>query len=498
MSTKRRGNAATIALVTLISLTMVAALPFYTNGWASAVETEEMVDITQNDVYLEEGISDEEMDEMDLEEEDENISEDENQKKNKKKSDENSDEDSEDITLSATESDESDTDADVEEALEMNAVEDETDTDSEADVESDSDTDPSSDIDNEEYAIDEASADPEDQEVIEEAEVVEDDPEEENKEEEEKDDEDVPVDDQIIDGFPSTYQPLLQEMKAAHPNWTFVPIETGVSWKEAVKAEDHGSTSLVSPDAPAAQKNGSKSYDGRWKRASRDTIAYYMDPRNFLNEDEVFQFLTQEYDEESQNVDTVGSIISGSFMDGESPEGGYDNFQACIDDAGEEAGVNANVLAAMIIQEQGWSGSSLVSGEKDGYEGYYNFFNIGAWTTGSMSSTERGLWYAKGEGEDETSYGRPWDTPYKAILGGATFYYEKYISNNQNTYYTKKFNVRNGADQIGEHQYMTNVDGANDEGKLVRKAYENYPDMSATFEIPVFEDMPEETCQLPQ
>lgn len=298
--------------------------------------------------------------------------------------------------------------------------------------------------------------------------------------------------------FPKSYLNKLEKLQAEHPTWQFIPGETGIEWEEAIDAEDEGSTSLVSPDEPKSMReNSSNTYDGRWYAANRDTIEYYMDPRNFLNEDDIYQFLLQTYDAESQNADTVEDIIEGSFMEDRNPGGDFDSFAECIDAAGAESGVNPNVLAAMIIMEQGWKGSSLSSGEKEGYEDLYNFFNIGAWTTDDMSSVERGLWYAGGEGEGNDSYNRPWDSPYKAIEGGAEFYNQNYISENQNTYYTKKFNVMNGEDSVGDHQYMTNVSGALGEGKLVKMAYEENQDLPCIFQIPIFENMPKKVCKLP-
>lgn len=298
--------------------------------------------------------------------------------------------------------------------------------------------------------------------------------------------------------FPESYREALEELHDEHPSWKFEAKEVNVDFDTAVDTESEGSKSLVNPSEPKSWRaNSDKRYDGYWYKAKRKTVAHFMDPRNFLNSKDIYQFMDQNYDSEAQTTDTVSDIIDGSFMEDGEPGGDYESYASCIQDAGAEAGVNPNVLAAMIIMEQGWDGSSLCTGKKKGYKGYYNFFNIGAWTTDSMSSVERGLWYAKGEGEGNTSYQRPWNSPYKAIVGGAEFYNENYISNDQNTYYTKKFNVMNGSDSIGTHEYMTNVSGALDEGRLVRKAYEDQEDLPVTFEIPVYDDMPDSKCELP-
>ena len=78
-----------------------------------------------------------------------------------------------------------------------------------------------------------------------------------------------------------------------------------------------------------------------------------------------------------------------------------------IMDAAAQSGVSPYVLAAMILQEQGTNGGSpLISGNYSGYPGYYNFFNVEAYQSGSMSAIQTGLRYASQSG----SYGRPWNT----------------------------------------------------------------------------------------
>lgn len=308
-------------------------------------------------------------------------------------------------------------------------------------------------------------------------------------------------------GFPESYKAGLRSLHAAHPQWIFKASNVGYSWSSALSAESKLGRNLVSPSSPVSYRNPASynsstgswtKYDGTWYAANSTVIAHYMDPRNFLNEDGIYQFMTQTYDAASQNTNTVSAVIQGSFMQTRNPGGGYSSYASLIHDAGKAANVNPNVLAAMIIQEQGWKGTSgLISGTYSGYAGYYNFFNIGAWTTSTMNSIQRGLWYAKGENEGKTSYARPWTTPYKSILGGAQYYSNNYVSKNQDSYYSKKFNVYNGAGNVGVHQYMTNVAGAASEGGIVKKAYAGNSNYPVVFEIPVFSGMPASNCPLP-
>ncbi|MBQ3520738.1 MAG: SH3 domain-containing protein [Firmicutes bacterium] len=309
-------------------------------------------------------------------------------------------------------------------------------------------------------------------------------------------------------GFPESYKAGLRALHAEHPEWVFKAVKVGYSWKDALDKESVVGRNLVSSSAPTKHRStASGSYnsktkkwtrfDGSWYAANSKVIAYYMDPRNFLDESGIYQFMTHSYDSKSQNSNTVAAVIKGSFMQSKKPGGGYSSYSTLISDAGKAAKVNPNVLAAMIIQEQGWNGSSLVSGTYKGYTGYYNFFNIGAYTTSTMNAVQRGLWYAKGSGKGATSYSRPWNTPYKSIKGGAQFYYEEYVSNNQDSYYSKKFNVYNGKSNVGSHQYMTFVAAAASEGNIVKRAYESNSNYPVVFEIPVYNSMPATNCVLP-
>ena len=229
--------------------------------------------------------------------------------------------------------------------------------------------------------------------------------------------------------------------------------------------------------------------DGGWYPASKAIVAYYMDPRNFLNDTGVYQFMTHSYDGSNQNANTVAAVVKGTFMETRKPGGGYSNYASLINAVGKASNVNPNVLAAMIVQEQGSKGtSSLISGTVSGYKGYYNFFNVNAYETSSRDKITNGLIYAKNHG---------WNSVYSSIKGGADFYYRDYVSKKQNTYYLKKFNVNNGLSTVATHQYMTNVQGAAGEGTLVRKAFGSDSSSAVTFEIPVYNSMPSSICRLP-
>ena len=432
-----------------------------------------------------------------------------------------------------------------------------------------------------------------------------------------------------VNKFPVSYQSKLAALKDKHPKWTFVPQNTGITWSTALSYEYSKGGNVYSSG-------------GSWKKSSKNMVAYYFDPRNFLTETRVFQFLRHNFDSSTQTKTTVKQVAGSTFLNS-----AY--YIDTIYSAGSAAGVNPNVLTAMIIQEQGTTGSSsLISGtytvnsstsiaskttrsavlrrttyirtgagtgykkagkvkknykitvrgtKKDSkgrkwykfnyksktryaiasnikirsttvtyssakkalttaavnvrsgpgtkykgygtlpkskvvsvrgykrlaggsnwykityksktryfsakyariyttsYAGYYNYFNIGAYSANGRTAVQNGLRFARGYNSPtstvlSTRYGRPWNSKTKAIKGGAQYYGTNYVKNNQNTLYLKKFNVMNGLSKVGTHQYMTHVAGAYGEGVKLARA----DDYTYVFYIPVFNSMPDDPC----
>ena len=148
-------------------------------------------------------------------------------------------------------------------------------------------------------------------------------------------------------------------------------------------------------------------------------------------------------------------------------------------------------LAARVYQEQGNGSSPLISGTYPGYEGYYNYFNIGASGNTNELVYGNGLTYAKNHG---------WDNAEKSIRGGADVISANYIKMGQDTLYLQKFNVNpNGGYPVYSHQYMQNILAPTSEGKKIKKLYETAGalDNSFVFKVPVFESMPAQPCGEP-
>lgn len=295
-------------------------------------------------------------------------------------------------------------------------------------------------------------------------------------------------------GFPESYINNLVALHAKYPNWVFTPVNTGLDWNTVISNESKNGLNLVENSVNDARKStASGAYDwntntwtiydsGRWVGASRNYIAYCMDPRNFLDESNIFQFESLSYNA-TQNLAGVQSILSGTFMSGSvtDTDGSTLNYAQTFVNVGKANGVSPYHLASRVKQEQGTNGTSaLISGTYGNYKGYFNYFNYGATGRTSSAVIENGLKYAVAQG---------WNTRYKSINGGAKLLGANYINKGQDTLYTEKFNVTNTS-ALYSHQYMQNVTAAISEGQSVAKGYTD-KSQAFVFKIPVYKNMPE-------
>lgn len=464
-------------------------------------------------------------------------------------------------------------------------------------------------------------------------------------------------------GFPESYKDGLRLLHAEYPNWVFTAQHTNLDWNTVIENESVVGRNLVYTSSISSWKSiadGAYNWDtstwpgfdsSSYVAASSDIIKYYMDPRNFLDDKYVFQFLTHSYDSSAQTAEGLKSMVQGTFLSGsttatgtsgssssgssggpgvsgstgsssssasltgpgvsgssssssssssnsssstssgssnsgvsltgpgsgssssgstssssssksnvsfeapgktsssnsnvklegpsasiskkeadrvttiapgmsDGPGGSSDSSSSSSDNsnigpgyssavsntetttasyvdilmnAASKSGVNPYVLAAMILQEQGTNGTGkCISGTVAGYQGYYNFFNIEAYQSGSMDAISRGLWYASQSG----SYERPWNSRDRAIIGGAEYYGTNYVKVGQDTFYLKKFNVQGS--NLYKHQYMTNIQAAAAEGTKLAEAYGTSLKQSALeFKIPVYNNMPSTACAKP-
>lgn len=293
--------------------------------------------------------------------------------------------------------------------------------------------------------------------------------------------------------FPESYQAGLTKLKNLHPQWVFVPMETGLDWNTVISQELTGGKSLVYKSFPDYTKAGAYD-DGNWFYATREILEYYMDPRNGLTEDRIFQFELLTYNETYHTESAVERFLQNTFMRSPTPAPGTVMTYAHIFwavGAEDIRQVSPFHLAARVYQEQGQGTSGLISGNYPGYEGYYNYFNVGASGTTTAQVITNGLKYAKEHG---------WNNAYFSILGGADVISANYIKKGQDTLYLQKYNVNPKASHaLYTHQYMQNISAPTSEGSSIKKLYAqaNSLNNSFVFKIPVYKNMPKSACPYP-
>ena len=327
-------------------------------------------------------------------------------------------------------------------------------------------------------------------------------------------------------GFPESYKVLLRQLHDRYPGWSFVadhisddfPVTVQSqyvfgsmlpsSWggTRAVSIIDKNSGAAWKSTDPEAYNSSTGTWDtnwdgNNWAIASKAAVRYYLDPRNFLDDINVFQFLDLTYDSTitesyvTKAADAVSSSWLGKKYTHTSDSTTID-YPKTLVSAGSAANINPIALVCIMTQELGTQSSALgrkqISGNQEGYTNIYNYFNIGGYVgtyNGEYYSTawERGLAVAKAKG---------WNTREKAVAGGANYFANEYLERKQETIYYKKFNVKNNSNN---HQFSTDIQGASGEGRLISKAYTNdlRTGMRLVFRIPVYDKMPASPCKIP-
>lgn len=371
-------------------------------------------------------------------------------------------------------------------------------------------------------------------------------------------------------GFPASYVEMLVELHKQYPNWQFVPFKTELNWADAVEGEHTPhNKQLIEKSVAANLKCDCSKCDGviqeasSWVSASKEAVEYYLDPRNFLTEQYIFQFESTAYSAD-HTIAGVEAILDGTWMEDSyityfdangkeitylDANGNKVKYSAAIMTAAKDSKMSAYYLASKIVQEVGSSKSSYAggsSGKNAPYNGIYNYYNIGAytgaadglnWANGYLNtkrSEAKLLKAAKADAEvivtipqncssiyyiaesngyynvrvvvngttytgfvlksavnPTTTYGRPWDNPYKSIYYGAQYIYASF-SKYQYTGYLQKFNVNKESGSLYTHEYMANIRAAASEAKHTYAAYVDAGiiNTAKTFVIPIFNNMP--------
>lgn len=296
-------------------------------------------------------------------------------------------------------------------------------------------------------------------------------------------------------GFPKSYKVKLKELHKKHPNWVFVGIETRDNWTNTLKSENVSGRSLYQSTSSSTQGylNTSDGYydwytdtfdakDGStWYQANTQTIQYYMDPRNFLNESGIFMFEDLNFYSSYQTSNAVQAILYTEF---------YKDLIQYYMEAAATYNVSPIYLAALSRQEVSLQEGYATSGNAGTYcgnnavNGHYNFYNIQA--TAGKKPVCNGLNYSVQKG---------WNTKQKAIVGGASWIVSGYINAGQNTPYFQKWNTSKNATKPYYHQYMANIRGVASSAITTKNSYNSmgileYP---FVFQIPIYTGIPETT-----
>lgn len=337
-------------------------------------------------------------------------------------------------------------------------------------------------------------------------------------------------------GFPEDYAKPLTELHLLHPTWKFEPLliteqNAQYTWSYVLDREtEEEDTNLISKsDTYAAywhELNRNQPETGYYQ-PSRAAVAYFMDPRNFLNEADIFQFfdLSGGYDTE---LETVEAVLRGTFMENTRLENGM-TYAAYFREIGRELGINPVFLAVKVRQEQGGTGSSPVisgtcgsklnefyvnqtkytdsgkavlppssgftSAELLALNGLYNYYNIKASGEGVFDIYHNAMSYAQsGTPALASEWGgsAAWNTRWKALKGGAYFLKTNYVDAYQSTIYLQKFNVDSRSGSNFWKQYMASIPGAMSEGRILYQSFASTDilDSQCSFLIPVYEGMP--------
>ena len=302
--------------------------------------------------------------------------------------------------------------------------------------------------------------------------------------------------------YPNIKNQLL-ELKKTYPN--IQVLYTGLDWNTVIYneySETHG-RNLVSTDMDSAWicqdcRSQGKWYDSGLYCASEEAVEYMMDPRNFLNTHDIFQFqkLNASLGTTTDEIRNILKMEKVLYLQ---------NDEAAIQAFANTAvinNLNAYHLVTRVIQEQGRSGTSTLSSglgyTGNGYQnygyGYYNLFSIGA----SRKSAQPAYMIYINALDRAAIEG--WNTRAASIEGGGAFVGENYIDVGQNTLYLQKFSVYNTKGQLYWHQYMQNLFGAQSEADILYDLYKvNNIQGNKNFEfiIPLYENMPSQPCRMP-
>lgn len=299
-------------------------------------------------------------------------------------------------------------------------------------------------------------------------------------------------------GFPESYKIALRKLHVQYPNWVFIGKKIHCKWDKAVKAQSALGKNMIPASSFESFKSKAKgAYNeetdtytefvaGEQVSADAGLIAFYMDPRNFLSENNIFQFYSLSHTNKNQTKKKVDELLNGTFMEGEKADGKTDYAKIFLD-AAQKAGVNPYYLVWKAISVTGGEKNQLVSGEFDRFLGVYNYYGVGGNDLLDLTSM---MMYASAS---DKATGRPWNTEKKAIIGGAAALTQEYIAKKQNTLYSQRFDT---AGTLFVHQSSRELFSGAKEAYSLAQFLKGKMDEPLVFEIPYYDKMPDETLMM--
>ena len=288
------------------------------------------------------------------------------------------------------------------------------------------------------------------------------------------------------------YKEMIDELLEKHPNWTFTLFYTRLDWEEVIENEGHSDNrtnplnlipdSSKYPEDWECEIDKGKTFDnGTWLCASDKAIKCQMDPRNILNDENIFQFKELEYVEGAQTAQGLQEITEDTFLEGE-------NISNALIQAGENSNLDPYFIASRLIQEQGRKGTILSQGYEYNEQLIYNPFNINATGNSSEEIIQNAAEYA---------YEQGWDSLEKGLIGGIDFMKKGYIDRGQNTLYLQKFDIVDQDGSLYTNQYMQNLLAPQSEASNMLEIYQasDTVDAELNFVIPLYENMPDEVSE---
>ncbi|MEK4566254.1 SH3 domain-containing protein [Alkalihalobacillus sp. FSL R5-0424] len=239
------------------------------------------------------------------------------------------------------------------------------------------------------------------------------------------------------------------------------------SWKVGQTSNGQKLTILGSKKANDGSTWYQIKYDRTWKNASPEDVAHYLNPNNVKpGTSNFYQFLNL-----SETANLSAQSINNQLLNGKGSLSGQG--QAFID-AAKANGVNEIYLVSHALLETGNGTSPLAKGISHNGKTVYNMYGIGAY---DGNAEKAGAAYA---------YNQGWFSKESAIIGGAKFVGNNYISKGQNTLYKMRWNP----DAPATHQYATDIGWAEKQTSRMASMYNLVDDYTLHYDIPQYKNQP--------